>query len=140
MNRYWMIQIEGIDKTGKDLLCNYIGIMSNHKYIPYSRGIISLLSYNEIYNRKQEYEIRETVGKNWVFVYLYGYDKDIEIRCKINNEEFRGIDEPVFKQNVDLFEQLGYKVFRYNVSKMTYFDIANDIISKMEDLNNGYIL
>ena len=45
------IQIDGIDKTGKDLILQYVTRLSNHKYVIQSRGLISQIAYSKIYNR-----------------------------------------------------------------------------------------
>ena len=49
------IEIEGIDKAGKDTILNNIAIIGNYKYTLNSRGILSQLVYNEKFNRNYDY-------------------------------------------------------------------------------------
>ena len=52
---YYYIEIDGIDKTGKDTLWHYIDYMSGRKYVINSRGIISQVAYSCLYDRKYTY-------------------------------------------------------------------------------------
>ena len=52
------VQIDGVDKTGKDMLVQYITRMSNHKYVIQARGIVSQIAYSKIYGRNYEYDLR----------------------------------------------------------------------------------
>lgn len=137
----WLIQIEGIDKTGKDLLVGYLQQYSDFKYVPYSRGIVSLLVYTEKYKRNYKYDLSSIITKDWVFVYL-DYDvEDIKIRHKLTNHDFMQYmdDYELFEKYLKQIESLGCKVLRYNVSKQTYIEITKDIIKKLEKLENGKI-
>lgn len=139
--KHWMIIIEGIDKTGKDLLVQYIQQLSNYKYTPYSRGIVSLMSYTHKYNRKYEYDLESIITKNWVFVYLdYDID-DIKIRHKITGHNYEELEDDylLFEQNLAKIKKIGCPVYTYNVSQETYINIAKDIVKKLEELENGNI-
>ena len=134
--KHWMIQIEGIDKTGKDLLVEYIKKYSNFSYTPYSRGIVSLLVYTDKYNRDYSYDLESIITKNWVFVYLDYDEDDMKIRHSITNhnyEEYKN-DKQLFEKYLKQIEKIGCKILRYNVSKMTYIDITKDIIKNLEEM------
>ena len=50
--KFYEIEVEGIDKTGKDLLTHYIVLMSKYKYSVNTRGVLTQMVYNEKFNRK----------------------------------------------------------------------------------------
>lgn len=137
--KYWLIQIEGVDKTGKDLLCEYIKQISNYKYVVYSRGIVSLLAYTERYNRNYKYNIESTVNKNWVFIYLTANENDLKIRYKLTNHNYEELkdDKQFFEKYLKDIEKIGCPIFKYNVSEMQYYDIATDIIKKLNELEEN---
>ena len=135
--KYYNIVIEGIDKTGKDLLKKYIEKLSNYKYIVTARGIISQISHTRIFNRDYYYDFPKE--DNNVYVYLYTDKQDWSIRCNLTNEP--EIDYDTFVKNFnktictmkDMYKNLKY--YQYDTSKMTPYQIAIDVIHKMEQLN-----
>ena len=62
------ICIEGIDKSGKGIVAEYIKRLSNHKYTVSDRGIISEITYSNMFNRNYKFDIEPY--KKFVFVYL----------------------------------------------------------------------
>lgn len=136
-NKYYNIVIEGIDKTGKDLLKTYIEKLSNYKYIVTVRGIISQLSHTRIFNREYKYDLPKE--DNNIYVYLYVDKEDWQIRCNINNEpkidydEFNSQFDRTISSMKDMYPNL--KILTYDTSKFTPYEIAKDVINKVNNLN-----
>ena len=76
------IILEGVDKTGKDTLVQYIDKVCNHKYAVYQRGNISNNAYAKIFNR-QTYNYN--MSHNVLYVLLTADIEDLKIRFKITN-------------------------------------------------------
>jgi len=135
--KYYNVIIEGIDKTGKDLLKRYIERLSNYKYMVTSRGIISQISHTRIFDRDYEYDLQNE--ENNVYVYLSVEKDDWEIRCKLTNEPIINYYTFIehFESTVKDIKYLypNINIICYNSSHMTPYDIAKDIISKLDDLN-----
>lgn len=131
--KYWMIQIEGVDKTCKDLLCEYLKQISDFRFTPYSRGIVSLMAYTEKYKRGYEYSISDCLTKNCVFVYLKSDLKEIEIRHKIAKEQNEVTQEDIelFDKYIQKVEDEGYIVFKYNTSEQSIYKIAKNIVDRL---------
>ena len=81
---FYCISVEGIDKTGKELIRKYLDILGKHKYVLMDRGIISNVAYAKLWHRSYSYEL--SVFKDWLFVYLTTDKEDWEVRCKLTNE------------------------------------------------------
>lgn len=126
-----LIEIEGIDKTGKNLLQEYIVKLSNYKYIVHPRGILSALMYSNKYQRNYDYEFNYKP----IIVYLDVDEPDRQIRCEINNEPAISalMDRLLFEQSLEQLQQEGYTILKYNTSVMTPYAIAKDVISKIEN-------
>lgn len=126
-----LIEIEGIDKTGKNLLQEYIVKLSNYKYIVHPRGILSALVYSNKYQRNYDYEFNYKP----IIVYLDVDEPDRQIRCEINNEPAISalMDRLLFEQSLEQLQQEGYTILKYNTSVMTPYAIAKDVISKIEN-------
>lgn len=126
-----LIEIEGIDKTGKNLLQEYIVKLSNYKYIVHPRGILSALVYSNKYQRNYDYEFNYKP----IIVYLDVDEPDRQIRCEINNEPAISalMDRILFEQSLEQLQQEGYTILKYNTSVMTPYAIAKDVISKIEN-------
>lgn len=129
-----LIEIEGIDKTGKNLLQEYIVKLSNYKYIVHPRGILSALVYSNKYQRNYDYEF----DYKPIIVYLDVDEPDRQIRCEINNEPAISalMDRILFEQSLEQLQQEGYTILKYNTSVMTPYAIAKDVISKIENKND----
>ena len=85
-----VIEVEGIDKTGKDTLVKYIANLSDYKYTIHARGILSQLVYNDKYNRDYTYRLSHKP----LIILLDVDDDDHAIRCKLTNE-------PSINKNMD---------------------------------------
>lgn len=130
--KYYKIFLDGIDKTGKDIIANYVDRLSNRKYIVKPRGIVSMIVYSKIFNREYEYDIKE---EDVVNVLLMVEKDDWEIRCKLTNEEL--IDyETHSKCFIKEFNSLDcVHKLAFNTSKETPYSIAKEIIKYMEKIN-----
>lgn len=130
------ITIDGVDKTGKDLLVKYIVHLSNHKYVIQSRGIISQIAYSKIYGRDYEYNL--TPYKNDIIFYLTGSIKDLEIRHKITNEPKIDIakDMIVFNETATELYKKGLKVIKVDTSHHTPYENAKLIVKYLEEIGN----
>ena len=57
MLNFYCISVEGIDKTGKELIRKYLDILGKHKYVLMDRGIISNVAYAKLWHRPYSYEL-----------------------------------------------------------------------------------
>lgn len=132
------IQIDGIDKTGKDLILQYVTRLSNHKYVIQSRGLISQIAYSKIYNRNYEYRLDNY--KDTLFIYLYANEEDLKIRHTITNEPKIDIksDLDVFNSIVNSINNI-LDIHSYNTSEMTPYAIAKCIINLAEEKEKNYV-
>lgn len=136
--KYYNVVIEGIDKTGKDLLKRYIERLSNYKYMVTSRGIISQISHTRIFDRDYEYELSNE--ENNIYIYLFVEKDDWEIRCKLTNEPiinyhtFTNHFESTVKDIEHLYPNIN--IFYYNSSLMTPYVIAKEVITRLDKLND----
>lgn len=131
------IEVEGVDRSGKDTLVGYLDYMSNRQIPISSRGILSTLVYNDIYSRFMSSEREKQLlegNKETLVVLLYANKKDIEIRCKISKEQPYNIEEHITKffEYGRMLENNGIKVVYYNTSENTPFSIANEIIALLQ--------
>ena len=78
------IILEGIDKTGKDTIQQYIYRLKKGRYAVYNRGNISNAAYDKIFNRN-EY-IERDLPNNFLYILLTVDPDDLKIRFEINNE------------------------------------------------------
>ena len=126
------VQIDGVDKTGKDMLVKYITRMSNHKYVIQARGIVSQIAYSKIYGRKYDYDLRNY--ENDVIVLLTGDIEDLEIRHKITNEPKIDIerDLKVFGEVAEDLCRKGLTVYQANTSHLTPYELAKMVIKAVE--------
>ena len=77
--KYWEIEIDGTDKTGKDTLLQYLCYLSDYKYSINSRGILSQLVYTKKYNRDYNFDL-SNFNKNKIIIWLYANEEDLKIR------------------------------------------------------------
>ncbi len=128
--RNYLIEVEGIDKSGKNSLIPYVNQLSNYKYVIHDRGLLSMMVYSEKYHRNYEYEI----DYKPIIIYLTVDEDDWNIRCKLANEPKTNYHEDVelFEKYKNLLKQEGLTILEYNTSKMTMFQIAQDVINKLE--------
>lgn len=125
----YLLEIEGLDKCGKDILVNYINRLSNFRFIVHARGLLSNMVYSEKFNRNYDYEL---VYKP-IIIFLDVDEEDRLIRCKITGESSidANNDKALFEKHLKLLKEKGFRVLRYNTSKMTPYQIAEDIIKKL---------
>lgn len=126
------IQIDGVDKTGKDLILQYVNKLSNHKYVIQSRGLISQIVYSKIFNRGYEYDLNDY--KNTLFIYLCADLKDLEIRHALTNEPKIDIESDMLEFNkvAKSFAEKGMSIYMFNSSWSTPYEIAKTIIKLAE--------
>lgn len=127
------VEIEGIDKTGKDIIAEYVYRLSNHRYIVRARGTISASSYEVIYSRTSYF--RE-LNKNTLYVLLDAVDEDLDVRFSIHKElEIdREYHRYVFNSYFNVMTD-GLHTLKYNTSFLTPYQIAKDIISYLDKIN-----
>lgn len=132
---YTNICIEGIDKSGKGIVAEYVKRLSNHQYTVFDRGVISEITYSKMFGRNQTFDTEPY--KRFVFVNLLVDKEDWEIRCKLANEPEIDFykNSNAFHETVSWFKNNGFYVKEYNTSTMTPFQIACEIIQFMEDIN-----
>lgn len=133
---YHTIVVEGIDKTGKDTLVNYLFNLDNGKYLHHSRGIMSCIAYNKLYNRNVEYDLQQHTHE--IFVYLTCEKQDWKVRCKLTNEPKINYEDNlnIFNEAKKLLMSNGIIILEYNTSYLTPYQIATHVLRTMEDLNN----
>lgn len=144
MLKYWEIELDGVDKTGKDLLCYYLCKLSNYTLSINVRGLISQIAYNEKFNRDIEYDITN-ISKNKIFILLTAEEEDLYIRCKNTNEELYDFkkDLKLFNTAANTIQSYGYTVWKFNTSEFTPYILAKLILVKLSMLEeediNGHV-
>ena len=130
------IVIDGIDKTGKDLLVNYITRLSNHKYVIQARGILSQIAYCKIYNRSHTYDL--SIYDHDVIFYLTADNEDLAIRFSVTNEPKIDVNfhKRQFEDAANELSVAGIRIEKINTSHMTPYDTAKYILNYMEELEN----
>ena len=128
------IEIEGVDKTGKDLIAGYIDRLSNRRYVVHARGLLSMMVYSDIYDRHYDYSKELEDNKNTLVVYLTANIEDLQIRHKLANEPKIEIarDMKVFNDYLEVFKNKGIRTLEYNTSIMTPYQIAKDILEYID--------
>lgn len=134
------IEFEGIDKCGKDYIVQYFLKYCPNIYTPKARGIISQLVYTKMYGRNDDYLVNEGYLNNTLFVYLDVDKEDWQIRCKLTNEP--NTDYEKSKSAFDAeFSELEkyvnkYQILKCNTSKMTPFEIVQEVKKRLNLLNS----
>lgn len=128
------IEIEGVDKTGKDLIVGYIDRLSNRRYVVNARGLLSMMVYSDIYNRGYDYSKELEDNKNTLVVYLKADIEDLQIRHKLSNEPKIDIerDMKVFDDYVEVFLEKGIRVLKFDTSKETPYSIAKAVLDYID--------
>ena len=124
------IEIEGVDKSGKDTVGPYIAIITNYAYMINVRGTLSQLVYNDKFGRDITYSL---VHKPLI-VFLDVETNDHTIRCKINHEPKINVenDRKAYMKYIELLQSYGIKVLCYNTTRMTPMQIAEDVRQYLE--------
>lgn len=140
--KYYRVYIDGIDKTGKDLIASYISQLSNYKYLIKARGILSMIAYSKLYHRNFQYDL---TNENAVINILLtvNYD-DWKCRYKITNEKDIALYDynshaQAFLDAKNELNSLGYYVPCYDTSNYTPYQIAKNIINNLERLERGEV-
>lgn len=132
----YQIFLDGIDKTGKDLIRSYIFYLAKGRYICVARGIASMRVYAKLYDRPYQYD--DECQKYTVNVLLEVDKDDWEIRCKSSGETLTNYEaeRKLFRQEFDTLAEHGCRVLRFNTSKLTPYSIAKLIVKYMESAND----
>lgn len=137
------IELDGIDKCGKDSIRPYVFYLEPGKYLCRARGLISQIAYAKLYKRNIEWD-GANYAKNTLFVLLEVNKHDWEIRCKLTNEPNTGF---TYKEMTQAFKLALYElkerfdipenhILVFNTSEYTPYAIADEIKTHLEYLNN----
>lgn len=126
--------LEGIDKTGKDTIQQYIYRFHKGKYAVYNRGNISNAAYDKIYNRNECFE--SDLPLNFLYVLLTVEPHDLKIRCEITSEPKQDFERHsiIFKE-VFYEKTEGHHRLEFNTTQVTPYNIAKQIIEYLESVN-----
>lgn len=137
------IELDGIDKCGKDSVRPYVFYLEPGKYLCRARGLISQIAYAKLYKRDILWDA-EDYAKSTLFVLLEVDKKDWEIRCKLTNEPNTGF---TYEEMIQAFRLALYElkerfnvpenhILVFNTSEYTPYAIADEIKTHLEYLNN----
>lgn len=137
------IELDGIDKCGKDSVRPYVFYLEPGKYLCRARGLISQIAYAKLYKRDIEWDGTD-YAKNTLFVLLEVNKHDWEIRCKLTNEPNTGFTYEEMTQAFKLalyelkerFDVPENHILVFNTSEYTPYAIADEIKTHLEYLNN----
>jgi hypothetical protein len=137
------IELDGIDKCGKDSVRPYVFYLEPGKYLCRARGLISQIAYAKLYKRDIEW-VGTNYAKNTLFVLLEVNKQDWEIRCKLTNEPNTGFTYEEMTQAFNLalyevkerFNVPENQILVFNTSEHTPYAIADKIKTHLEYLNN----
>lgn len=132
------IEIEGVDRTGKDTLLKYIEQMTNYKYVLHARGLVSQIVYSKIYKRYYDYSKVIEDNGNTLIIYLTCDKEDLKLRHKISNEPEINIDRDIeaFEDITDKLADMGLKILTFNTSNWTPYEIAKKVLEFLEVVDN----
>lgn len=136
------IELDGIDKCGKDSVRPYVFYLEPGKYLCRARGLISQIAYAKLYKRDIDWDAID-YAKNTLFVLLEVNKQDWEIRCKLTNEPNTGF---TYEDMTKAFKLALYEVKErfnvpenqilvFNTSKYTPYTIADEIKIYLKYLN-----
>lgn len=136
--KYYHIVLDGIDKTGKDLVRSYIYYLGKQKFICTARGYMSMVAYSNLNNRGYQYDM--STQTNIVNVLLTVDKEDWLIRCKNTGEKIIDYEKHTaeFRKVFNDLQKAGYEVLLYNTSAMTPYQIAKDIIEILNKIEVEY--
>lgn len=131
----WNVVIDGIDKTGKDTIVQYVWRLSKKRYECHARGVLSMIAYAELFNRNVRYNLYRE--HNVLNVRLTVDKDDWKIRCAVTKEP--EIDYDAHTKAFDFAEQIltshNIPVLTYNTSHCTPYEIAQDIVARLDEIN-----
>lgn len=135
------VELDGIDKCGKDSIRPYLFYLEPGKYLCRSRGIMSQIAYATLYNRDLKFDIQD-YAKNTLFVLLDINEEDWEIRCKMTNEpktfSFYTMRQTFYNAFYAL-KKYGVpknQLMIFNTSDNTPYSIMKQIQARLKLLNN----
>jgi len=129
----YIVEIEGIDKTGKDLVKAYITLLSDYKYIVQSRGLLSNMVYAEKYGREYDYSLIYRP----IIVYLDVDEEDRRVRCVLTNEPNidAEADKRLFNKYKTKLRKSGITIYEFNTTHQTPYQIATQVLELIEKGN-----
>ena len=135
------IEVEGLDRTGKDTLVGYLDYMSNRLMPVSSRGLLSTLAYADIYGRWLPMEKIDKMcegNKETLVVMLTADLEDLKIRHQINHHPAIDImrDYKAFNRWRDFIQSRGVTVLEYNTTYMTPYEIAKNVLKFILEEDN----
>lgn len=133
MYKYWNIEIDGIDRVGKNTLAPYLTFLSNYRFAIKPRGLLTQLVYSKKFNRSHTYEYT-SYKEHTVIVLLYADEEDLKERFWNTNEKTIDMtyDMKMFNDAANELIANKFKVLKYNTSHITHYDIAKDILSNVD--------
>ena len=136
--KYYNLEFDGIDKTGKTLLAKYVTQLSNYKYATHARGYMTQVAYAKKFNRPFTYA---DPNRNTVYILLTVDKDEHDIRCKITNEQPINyeVDSRLFKEVYDYLVKKKYKTLTYNTSQQSMLNIAKDIIKQIDKMEEAKV-
>lgn len=137
------IELDGIDKCGKDSVRPYVFYLEPGKYLCRARGLISQIAYAKLYKRDIDWDAID-YAKNTLFVLLEVNKQDWEIRCKLTNEPNTGFTYEEMTQAFKLalyevkerFNVPKNQILMFNTSANTAYAIAKEVTTHLKYLNN----
>jgi thymidylate kinase len=139
MNKYQII-IEGANRTGKSTLKEVFNELTYYKYVIVDRGLMSVMAYNHMYNRRSiSYDLKQQ--QHSIYVVVTADLDDIKLRCKITHEPEvdSELELKTFDYMTKIFIENGITVLTYNSSHLSLIDIAKDILQKINEINGDTI-
>lgn len=133
------LEIEGMDRAGKDTLAEYIKYLSNYAYTINVRGILTQIVYNDKFDRNNTYMLPY---KPFI-VFLDVDNTDHAIRSKSTDEAKINInkDREAFYAYANELKKHDITVLTYNTSEITMINIARDVIKHLSTTKiDDYIL
>lgn len=149
------VELEGIDKCGKDTVRKAILEVFPNICSYKARGILSQLAYERLYNRPWSYPVTEGYLKNTLIVKLDVYEKDWRERLDFTDEiAFNASRSDVdfvsdylrhttafneawdYLRNLDIAKNYQDHFMRCNTSLLTDFEIAQQIKQRVIELNH----
>lgn len=135
------VEIEGLDRTGKDTLVGYVDYMSGRMIPVSSRGLMSTIAYAEVFNRFMSAEFTNKLleaNKETLVVYLTCNRKDLELRHKISHHEPIDFDkhEKAFTYAKRMILGSDILFYEFNTTEQTPYQIAEMICTIIKEENN----
>lgn len=134
------VEIEGLDRTGKDTLAGYIDYMSNRTMVVKTRGVLSNLAFGTVFDRHiPEKRVQQMIegNKDTLIVFLTANLDDWKIRMEMSHHpEVNDIGHTVaFTYWKQQLRQGGIKILEYNTTDETPYRIAEKVMTIIEEEN-----